>query len=231
MLQINRIDSCETCEKHWKNFRSLAKSEIQLINKNRYEASFNPGEIIIKQGTPVSYVLFLASGIAKSYIEGTGGRNLIMSILLPGRLIMGPGAYVDSRQTYSVAAITAVQACFVDFDIFRNLVKVNGDFAEGLLEDISSKSLNYLMKMVSLSQKKMPGRIAEILLYFANEIFMADEFEMILTRQELGDMTNMVKESVVRILKDLEESGVISTTSSRIKIVDKEKLSRISETG
>lgn len=231
MLQINKIESCETCEKHWKNFQSLTKSEIQLINKNRYEASFNPGEIIIKQGTPASYVLFLASGIAKSYIEGTGGRNFIMSILLPGRLIMGPGAYVDSRQTYSVAAITAVQVCFVEFDIFRYLVKVNGDFADGLLEDISSKSLNYLVKMVSLSQKKMPGRIAEILLYFANEIFMADEFEMILTRQELGDMTNMVKESVVRILKDMEESGVISTTSSRIKIVDKEKLSLISETG
>ena len=64
-----------------------------------------------------------------------------MSILLPGALIMGPGAYVNSRYTYSVAAITPVQACFISFDIFKQLVKVNGDFAESLLEDISAKSL------------------------------------------------------------------------------------------
>jgi CRP/FNR family transcriptional regulator len=204
---------------------------LQLVNENRYEASFKPGEIIIKQGTPASNALFLASGIAKSYIEGIRGRNFIMSIVLPGRLIMGPGAYVNLRHTYSVAAITAVQACFVSFDIFKYLVRANGDFAEGLLEDISSKSLRSHLRMVSLTQKKMQGRVAEVLLYFSDEIFRSDEFEMILSRQELGEMTNMVKESVVRILKELEVSGVISTSSSVIKILDKEKLKEISEKG
>jgi len=154
-----------------------------------------------------------------------------MSIVLPGRLIMGPGAYVNLRHTYSVAAITAVQACFVSFDIFKYLVRANGDFAEGLLEDISSKSLRSHLRMVSLTQKKMQGRVAEVLLYFSDEIFKSDEFEMILSRQELGEMTNMVKESVIRILKEMELSGVISISSSVIKILDKEKLMEISEKG
>ncbi|MBP1674833.1 MAG: hypothetical protein H6Q24_971, partial [Bacteroidetes bacterium] len=214
-----------------KNFQCLTPSELQLVNENRYEANFKPGEIIIKQGTPASNALFLASGMAKIYIEGIAGRNFIMSIVLPGRLIMGPGAYVNLRHTYSVAAITAVQACFVSFDIFKYLVRANGDFAEGLLEDISSKSLRSHLRMVSLTQKKMQGRVAEVLLYFSDEIFKSDEFEMILSRQELGEMTNMVKESVIRILKEMELSGVISISSSVIKILDKEKLMEISEKG
>jgi CRP/FNR family transcriptional regulator len=204
---------------------------LQLINENRYEATFKPGEIIIKQGTPATSVLFLASGMAKNYIEGLRGRNFIMGILLPGQLIMGPGAYVDSRYTCSVAAITALRACFISFDIFRHLVKVNGAFAESLLEDMSSKSLRSHIRMVNLAQKKMSGRLAEIMLYFSDEIFKADEFEMVLSRQELGEMTNMVKESVVRILREMEVSGVISTSSSIIKILDKEKLMEISEKG
>jgi CRP/FNR family transcriptional regulator len=110
-------------------------------------------------------------------------------------------------------------------------VRANGDFAEGLLEDISAKSLRSHLRMVSLTQKKMQGRVAEVLLYFSDEIFKSDEFEMILSRQELGEMTNMVKESVVRILKEMEVSGVISTSSSVIKILDKEKLMEISEKG
>jgi CRP/FNR family transcriptional regulator len=231
MPEKNTIASCETCEIQWKNFQHLTKSEIQLINENRYEATFKPGEIIIKQGTPAANALFLASGMAKNYIEGIRGRNFIMSILLPGRLILGPGAYVNSRHTYSVAALTTVQACFISFDIFKHLVKVNGAFAESLLEDISSKSMRSHIRMVNLAQKKMHGRLAEALLYFSDEIFKTDEFEMILSRKELGEMTNMVKESVVRILKEMEESGVIRAKSSLMKIIDKEKLRQISEKG
>jgi CRP/FNR family transcriptional regulator len=77
----------------------------------------------------------------------------------------------------------------------------------------------------------MPGRLAEVLLYFADEIFHSDEYEMILSRQELGEMTNMAKESVVRILKEMEESGAINSTSSSINILDKNKLRMISEKG
>jgi len=231
MSGLNVIDSCENCTGRWKNFQHLTKSELQLINKNRYEATFKPGEIILKQGSPTSNALFLASGMAKTYIEGIHGKNFIMGIALPGRLIIGPGAYVNSRHTYSVAAITTVHACFVSFDIFKHLVKVNGEFAEGLLEDISAKAMRSHMRMVNLAQKKMPGRIADALLYFSNDVFNSDEYEMILSRQELGEMTNMAKECAVRILKELEDSGIIYSDSSKIKILDKEKLIHISEKG
>lgn len=231
MSGLNLIDSCEKCSRRWKNFQHLTKSELQLINENRYEATFKPGEIMLKQGSPTSNALFLANGMAKTYIEGINGKNFIMGIALPGRLIMGPGAYVNSRHTYSVAAITSVQACFISFDIFKQLVKTNGAFAENLLEDISEKSLGSLNQMVNLTQKKMPGRLADALLYFSGEVFNSDKYEMILSRQELGEMTNMAKECVVRILKELEDSGVIYSDSSKIEIRDKEKLIQISEKG
>lgn len=231
MSAVNLINSCETCTRRWKNFKHLTKEELQLVNENRYEATFKPGEIMMKQGSPTSNALFLASGMAKTYIEGLNGKNFIMSIALPGRLIMGPGAYVNSRHTYTVAAITAVQACFISFDIFKQLVRINGAFAESLIEDISAKSLGSLNRMVNLSQKKMPGRLADALLYFSDQVFQKDEYEMILSRQEMGEMTNMAKECVVRILKELENSGVIYSDSSQIKILDKEKLIRISQKG
>jgi CRP-like cAMP-binding protein len=231
MSVVNLISSCETCTRRWKNFQHLTKEELNLVNDNRYEATFKPGEILMKQGSPTSNALFIASGLAKTYIEGQNGKNFILSIALPGRLILGPGAYVDSRHTYTVAAITSVQACFINFEIFRHLVRVNGAFAEGLLEDISAKSLGSLTRMVNLSQKKMHGRLADAILYFSDVVFKNDEYEMILSRQELGEMTNMAKECVVRILKELEDSGVIYSDSSKIKILDRDKLVQISVKG
>ena len=231
MPVINLINNCENCVHRWKNFQHLTKEQLNLVNDNRYEATFKPGEIMMKQGSPTSSALFLATGMAKTYIEGLNGKNFIMSIALPGRLILGPGAYVDSRHSYTVAAITTVQACFINFEIFKQLVRVNGAFAEGLLEDISAKSLGSLTRMVNLSQKKMHGRLAEALLYFSDVVFKNDEYEMILSRQELGEMTNMAKECVVRILKDLEDSEVVYSDSSKIKILDREKLIQISAKG
>lgn len=231
MSGVNLIDNCENCTGQWKNFQHLTKSELQIVNENRYEATFKPGEIMIKQGSPTSSALFMATGMAKTYIEGINGKNFIMSVALPGMLIMGPGAYVHSRHTYSVSAITIVQACFISFDILKQLVRENGAFAESLIEDISAKSLRSQTRMVNLSQKRMSGRLADALLYFADEVFNKDEYEMILSRQELGEFTSMAKECVVRILKELEDSGVIYSDSSKIKILDKAKLVQISEKG
>jgi CRP-like cAMP-binding protein len=231
MPGVNKIVSCENCVAGWENLKHLTENELKYVNDNRYEAMFKPGEIMIKQGSPASNALFISEGMAKVYIEGIKGKNFILSIAKPGRLIMGPGAYVNSRHSYTVSAITKVNACFISFEVFRRLIRENSIFAESMIEDISKKSLRTHTRMVNLAQKKMPGRLAESILYFADDIFASDEFEMILSRQELGEMTNMAKECVVRIMKDLEESGVISSDASHIKILDKEKLILISERG
>jgi CRP-like cAMP-binding protein len=231
MFSEKLINSCENCAVSWKNFKTLSKSEIRLLNENRYEATFKPGEIILKQGSPASNAVFLASGMAKVYIEGLDNRNFILGIALPSRLIIGPGVHVHARQSYSVSALTFVQACFISFDIINQLIRQNAEFASGMIEDLSVKSYAIHNKLVSLTQKKMPGRLAEAILFFSDEVYKSNKFDIILSRQELGEMTNMAKESVVRILKELETSGVIQTDCSKIQILDKEKLQLISERG
>jgi CRP-like cAMP-binding protein len=223
--------NCENCMVAWKNFHNLTKEEIKLVNENRYEATFKPGEIILKQGSPATSAVFLGSGIAKVYIEGLDSKNFILGLALPTNLILGPGVYVTHRHSYSVSALTIVQTCFINFNLINQMIKQNPAFAVGMMEDISMKAYNVHNKLMSLTQKKMPGRIAEALLMLSDTIFKSDEYDMILSRQELGEMTNMAKESVVRILKELESTGVIEVGYSRVKILDKEKLKLISERG
>jgi CRP/FNR family transcriptional regulator len=87
------------------------------------------------------------------------------------------------------------------------------------------------LRMLSLAQKRMHGRMAEALLMLADEVFGSDEFELLLSRQDIGDMTNMAKESVVRILKDLEEEGIIDAGCPMMRILDRERLKVIAEKG
>ena len=54
---------------------------------------------------------------------------------------------------------------------------------------------------------------------------------MVLSRQELGEMTNMAKESVVRIIGEFENENIINATPRSVRILDREKLLIISEKG
>jgi CRP/FNR family transcriptional regulator, polysaccharide utilization system transcription regulator len=225
------VNSCENCIVSWKNFKNLSKSEVRLLDENRYEATFKPGEIIFKQGSPASNAVFLSSGMAKIYIEGPDSRNFILGIALPSQIIIGPGVHIHSRHSYTVSALNMVHTCFISIEIINQLIRQNAEFAAGMIEDLSVKSLAVHNKLVSLAQKKMPGRLAEAILFFADEVYKSDVFDIILSRRELGDMTNMAKESVVRILKELEISGVLKSDSTKIHILDKEKLRMISEKG
>ncbi|MEE4115291.1 MAG: Crp/Fnr family transcriptional regulator [Marinilabiliaceae bacterium] len=225
------ICNCVDCVEGWRNFKTLTKEQLAFVNENRFEALFKPGENIFKQGSPTSNAVFLSAGLAKVYMEGQGRKDFILSISGPGEMVIGPGLYTDSRHIFSMTAINDARCCFIDAGIIKQLVRDNKDFAEALITDISYKAQRNIYKLLSMTQKKMPGRVAEVLLYLADRVFKKDKFTMILTRQELADMAAMAKESVVRILKEFSDEGIISTGCPEFEIHDKKKLIMICENG
>lgn len=222
---------CVKCKTRWENFNNLSEDELKMICEHRHIAEFQPGEIIFKQGAPISNAVFLTKGMAKMYIEGYDNKRMMIGIAKQNRLIAGPGTYVDNRHHYTVAALTDVTACFINMDILKKLVLTNGKFAEGYLKDISRKSLSTFYKFLSHSQKKMNGRLAETLLYLADEVHESNEYTMLLSRQELGELSGMAKESVVRVLRDLADDKIIEDKCPHIKILDRKKLEMISNIG
>ncbi len=226
-----KTTSCKNCQCKWPNFDTLTDEQLAIIDSSRYQAHFKPGEIIFKQGSPTSNAIFLTSGFAKVYIEGYDNKNIILSIAKPTHLIAGPGSYVDNRHHFSLAAITETTACFVDMSTLKNMVHENSVFAEGYLKDISQKSLDTFNKLLSFSQKKMHGRLAEGLIHLAFDIFEQQKFKCHLTRQELGELTGMTKESVVRLLKEFHDEAIIKLEDHHIEIVDRIKLEKIMVSG
>ncbi len=221
------IHNCVNCPVAWKNFKNLTEAELSFVNENRCEASFKAGEIILKQGSPASNAVFLASGMAKISYEGTDQQNLIVDIALPQRLILTPGVDRPLYNLYTVTAITPVQTCFINLAVLYQIAGENAEFASGMLMDLSAKSYFLHQKLITLAQKNMLGRLAETILFFSREVYQSDSFNMVLTRQELGEMTHMARESVVRTLQQLENSGVIRILNSNIQILDPEKLKSI----
>jgi CRP/FNR family transcriptional regulator len=88
-----------------------------------------------------------------------------------------------------------------------------------------------LTSLINLSNKYMPGRVADTLLYLKNNIFETNPYTFILSKQELADMSGMTKESFIRSLKEFEDSGLIRQTRNTIEILKENELTEISRNG
>lgn len=228
--KMNPATSCKNCNCKSSIFKHLRDSDLDLINDSRFQVNYKAGEIIFKQGTPSPYFVCVTSGLAKIYIEGYG-KNLILALVKPVDYIFGPGIYVDNRHYYSAAAVEDSTACLIDVNIFKNMVRENPDFAEDFIKRVSIQAIFNFQQVISLTQKQMHGRIADVLFYLSEKIYCRNPFDLTISRQDLADLSGMSKESAIRILKDFKEAGILTIAGNAVEILNIKQLRQISETG
>jgi CRP/FNR family transcriptional regulator len=226
----HHASNCVSCNCRGQIFKNLGPLELELINSSRFQVDYKAGEVIFKQGTPSPYFVCVTSGLAKIYIEGYG-KNLILALVKPVDYIFGPGIYVDNRHYYSASAVEDSTACLVDSTVFKKLIRENPDFAEEFLKRISMQTIFNFNQVLSLTQKQMPGRIAEVIFYLFENIYCKNPFDMTISRQDLADLSGMSKESAIRILKEFKEEGILTLNGNTMEILNPKQLRQISETG
>ncbi|MEI7897347.1 MAG: Crp/Fnr family transcriptional regulator [bacterium] len=204
---------------------------MELVNANKIHINFKAGETIKKQGTFMSHVLSVNSGMAKLYIEGIEGRSAILRIVKPTSFIGGPGIFFDQRHHYTITALLDSSVCFIDLQVFKDILKVNQNFADEFLKDFSRDVLTVYNRLIYLTQKQMPGRMADALIYLFDEIFQQKKFPMLLSRFDLADLSAMSRESAVKILRDFQKEGLVRISDHEIELLDEEALRTISRIG
>lgn len=231
MAQFLKLKDCTKCKRKIDFFEFLSDEELAEINETRYEVKFNRGETIFKQGTSLTHIACITNGVVKIFIEGFHNKNLILKLVSSGNMIGGPGMYTDFRHHFSATTVEDTTACFIDASLFYDIVKKNIILANELLRQSNERDKVLFEKLLTLTQKHMPGRVADTLLYLHKAIYKTNPFYLTVSRQDLADMSSLTKESVIRILKDFKDAEFISVNRDEIKILNEKALINISETG
>ena len=100
-----------------------------------------------------------------------------------------------------------------------------------LVKLLNKRIITYLEKMNLLAHKHMHGKLADALLYLADEIYNSDQFETQLSRQDFADMSAMTKESAIRVMKEFKDEHIINYNTTHFEILNKEALRKISSMG
>ena len=209
----------------------LSPEQLELLQNNSNVVNYNKKDSVFRQGTRTSHIMLLVSGLVKIFKEGRNERTVLLRIASPGEYIGMLSVMGDQIHQYSATAVELSEICFVDINAFRNVLMENGKFALQLINLISQDGLFIFSRLVNQTHKQLPGRIADVLLYFAEDIYGKNNFDFPLTRRELAELAGTTKESFIRTLTEFKNDKIISLDGSRVQIISIDIIKTLSELG
>lgn len=225
------VTSCAINPHQCRCFEALTREEMNLLDANSVKIKYKKKEIICKQGGFVSHVMYVEKGLAKVFLDD-GSNALVLKVIPTGNLL-GLTSISEEYNTYQYSAMAYIDSEIrqIDMKTFRQLLKMNSQFAKEVIDILSSNSVQIYSRFFCITHKQAYGRLADILLCLADRIFRSPEFELPLSRKDLAELSGMSQETVIRMLKRFHDDGLIQLDGKNFSVLDYERLRRISETG
>jgi CRP-like cAMP-binding protein len=209
----------------------LNTEQIEELKKNSFIVHHKKNDIVVRQDMPISHILFIKTGLIKIYREISNNRYFILKIITPGNFIEILSPFSRMQFFNSASALEDSDIIYTEINCFKKVISESGQYALNIMNLMGKQGLYLSDKLVNLSQKQVPGRIAEILLFFSKEIFKNNSFELPLTRQELADLISSTKETVSRTLSEFKMDKIIDVDDKKITLLSNELLEVLSKIG
>jgi len=213
----------------WLKSFSLSSDNIQQIT--RVKIIFRKGETICKQGALTNHIMLLSEGLTKIYLESSHDRNFIIKIAKPFDFIGLSSLDSENTYTFSASALVPCSVYLVEKETLKNIFFKNPDFAYQAMKWFSQNFSLLLDKMSSVSNKQSLGRMSDVLLYLAKDIFSNNTIDGCISRKDIAELAGLSTESAVRILSDFKSDSIVTLNRNEIQIVNEELLRTISMSG
>ena len=212
----------------------LTPDERQFVRNNYSVHYFKKNEMIHTEGEIPTHMMILATGKVKVYKAGVGARYQIIRMLKPGEHFGYRAIIANETYNTNVKAFESSTVYMIKADIFLSILRHNNAFCYRFLEEIASDLAASDARTVSLTQKHIRGRLAEALLQLRLKYGVEEDgatISMYLSREDLANLSNMTTSNAIRTLSNFVTEHVIAMDGRKLKIIDEERLRKISKMG
>jgi CRP/FNR family transcriptional regulator, polysaccharide utilization system transcription regulator len=227
----HQLYDCNSCLFRTLSCHFVPEEEFELIRRTSVQLTFEKGETIIKQGAKSQQLVFLHRGIVKFVYQAEVGKNFIMTIVKGPILLGGANLFFKETNIFSLVAVEDCELCFIDSRALRNVAANNGTYTLALCEQSVQMFQSSIFNFISLAHKQVNGRIADILIYLWENVYMNSPYEFTLQRKEIAEYAACSSENVITTLSKFNKEGIITLEGRKIIINDIKKLHLISKTG
>jgi CRP-like cAMP-binding protein len=231
MKNSTPVPACKDCLNECKSiFSSLSEQELEDLTFDKNCNSYKKGSTIFHEGNRIHQVYCIHSGIIKMYKTGIEGKEQIVSFAKSGDIIGYRSILSHESACTTAKAIEDVVLCAIPAEKMFALIAINSKFSMEIMQ-LACKELGEANQFLTdIAQKSVRERLAEVLVKL-KESFSVDEdgfLNISLTREEIANLVGTATESVIRLLSEFKSDNYIEMNGRKIKILNEEKLRKLS---
>ncbi len=225
------LDICSDCLLKAICLKSMSEEDFNFLYESTIQKFYLKDEVIFQQDEKSPFLVFLQKGIVKFNYLDTNNKNLILTIVSSPSLLGLANVLNEDINLFSIIAIEDSMGCQIDLNKVKVLAMKNKNFLISLTKLSTDMFRNSIYNVISLAHKQINGRIADILLFLARDIYHSNTFTLSISRQELAEFAGCSKENVIKSLRSLNRDNIIRISGKEIEILDIKKLIKISQKG
>src|SRR2546428_7406683 len=189
------------------------------VGKRRYRR----GEIIVEHGRKSNALFILLTGRARVLTADSRGREVILAVLQPGDYV-GEMSLIDNEpHSATVRAEVQTDMLVLGRAEFARCLPENSSLSYAILRGLVQRLRNADRQIESLALLDVYGRVARTLLDMSENDGDVKIIRNNVSRQDLANGVGASREMVSRVMKDLEERGIVETQENGSVII-KERL-------
>lgn len=212
----------------------LNDKERSLISANAKILNYKKNEVIYREDDASHELMCLCKGKVKIYKDGVGGRSQIIRMIRPTQYFGYRAFFADQPYVTAASAFEPSTICFIPMKIIEEILFSNPKLGMFFIRELSTDLGIADERVVNLTQKHIRGRLAESLIFLIENYGLEEDgatISIYLSREDLANLSNMTTSNAIRTLSTFVDEHIITMDGRKIKVIDEDKLRRISKIG
>ncbi len=198
---------------------------VKALLKRAYINRFPKRTTIIDAGSESKSLYLILKGSVSIILKEDDDREMVVAYLNPGDFFGEMGLFeMNAHRTAEVRTRESCEIAEISYENFRTLSQQYPDLSYAVFAQLVRRLKNTTRKVTDLAFIDVSGRIARCLIDLSAQpeaMILPNGRQIRITRQEIGRIVGCSREMVGRVLKTLEEQGMIETDGKAILIFDR----------
>lgn len=208
------------CQAYFDNVNNAFMITVELLEKyGVVKKSFDKNDIIFEEGNLPLHYYQIISGEVKMSNYNDDGREFIQGIFYDGQSFGEPPMFLNQKYPANAIAVENTELFILPKENFMKLLEENPKVSIKVIENLAQRLYYKSVMAAEISTHEPEHRVLKLIdhgiVYFN---FQKDKNGHLInfTRQQIGDLTGLRVETVIRAIKALEKKGELKIINRKV---------------